>query len=49
MAKLGPPLPNVIAQERREVIDAVRRAMAHPGVPTTNEDNPLGLPLDADG
>ena len=48
-AKLEPPPADLIQQERRKAIDTVRRAMAQPGVPMANKDNPLGLPLGADG
>ena len=47
--KLGPPSPEVVAQERWEALDTVRRTMAHPGLPLASDNNPLGLPLDADG
>ena len=44
------PLPaDVIEQGRREALDAVRRAVAPPGDPVVNDDNPLGLPLDENG
>ena len=47
--KIESPPDDVIEQERREALNTVRRAVAQPGVPVANEDNPLGLPLGADG
>ena len=47
--KLGPPSPEVVAQERREALDAVRRIMANQGLLLASADNPLGLPLNANG
>ena len=45
---MGPASPDVAAQERREALDAVRRAMVNQGLPVAGTDNPLGLPLDND-
>ena len=46
-AKMEPPPDDIIEQEKREALDAVRRAVAQPGVPVVSDNNPLGLPLDA--
>ena len=47
--KMEPPLADMIEQGRWEALDAVRRAVAQPGDPVVDNDNPLGLPLDANG
>ena len=39
----------LVKQGRREALDTVRRAVAQPGDPVVSDDNPLGLPLDANG
>ena len=46
--KLGPPSPEVVAQERWEALDTVRRTMANLGLPLASIDNLLSLPLNAD-
>ena len=44
------PLPAyMVEQGRQDALDAVRRAVASPRNPVASDDNPLGLPLDADG
>ena len=47
--KMEPPMAHVVKQGRRDALDAVRRAVAQPGDPVVSDDNPLGLPLDANG
>ena len=46
--KLGPPSPEVAAQERQEALDAVRRAMANQELPLASTNKPLGLPPNYD-
>ena len=46
---MEPPPADVIEQGRREALDGVRRAVAPPGDPVVNDNNSLGLPLDANG
>ena len=49
LPQLEPPTLELAAQDRREAIEAVRRAMVNQGVPVASVDTPLGLPLDKDG
>ena len=39
----------MIEQGKQEALNAVRRAVALPGEPVVDNDNPLGLPLDENG
>ena len=45
--KMEPPPAYVVEQGRWEGLDTVRRAVAQPGDPVVNDNNPLELPLDA--
>ena len=49
VSKLDPPSLKVVAQGRREALEAVKRAMVNQRVPGANMDNPLGLPLNTEG
>ena len=46
---MEPPPADGIEQGRREALNTVRRVMAQPGDPVIDNNNPLGLPLDANG
>ena len=39
-AKREQPLPEVVTQEKRKALDAVRRHMARPGDPVVHDNNP---------
>ena len=47
--KIESPPAYMVEQGRQDALDTVRRTVASPRNPVASDNNPLGLPLDADG